>query len=47
MTQVVDHMLCKCEALSSNPNPTKKSNKNKRVVRKGGRYGRKGEEYME
>jgi hypothetical protein len=27
LVQVVEHLLCQCDALSSNPNPTKKKNK--------------------
>jgi hypothetical protein len=35
MTQVVEYLLCHCEALSSNPNPIKKQRKGKKE--KGGR----------
>jgi hypothetical protein len=27
MAQVIEHLLCQCEALSSNPNPRKKEKK--------------------
>jgi hypothetical protein len=30
MAQAVEHLLCKLEAPSSNPNPTKKNKKNKK-----------------
>jgi hypothetical protein len=30
MAQAVEHLLCKGEALTSNPSPTKNENKNKK-----------------
>jgi hypothetical protein len=29
VSQVIEYLLCKCEALSSNPSPTKKKEKKK------------------
>jgi hypothetical protein len=37
MTQEVEHLLCECEALSSNPSPTKTKHKEAKSNRTKGR----------